>query len=329
MSLDGGQRLDKARNCLRMEAQALLATAESLDESFLRVVDAIEGATSQGRKLLFSGVGKNAYIAQKVAGTFNSTGVPAVWLDPIQAVHGDLGMCAPGDVALLFSNSGETEELRFLLPGLKRQGCQTVAVTARADSALATMCDLPLLFLVPEEACPLQLAPTSSTTAALGLGDALAMVFLEVRGFRSEDFARLHPSGTLGKSLLLTVGEIMRSGDRFACLPAETPLQEALLAMTKARCGSIALTEGEGGPLVGVFTDGDLRRCALRGGMPLDRAVGAYMTRDPKCIRTDAMAVEALVIFQRTTINDLIVVDEQKRPVGLVDGQDLPKLKLV
>lgn len=320
--------LAKARECLKIEAEAILQTGKLLSQGFVEVVVAVEETIALHKKLIFTGVGKNVPVGLKLVGTFNSTGVPACFLDPNQALHGDLGLCQENDLVFLLSNSGETEDLLRLLPLLRRLGVRTVALCQNQASALVRACDYGLLYAVEREACPLNLAPTASTTAALALGDALAMVCLDRRAFSREDFARYHPAGSLGKSLLLRVSDIMRTGDRFACLPEHSTIREVLIAMTAAKCGSIALTSPDG-RLAGVFTDGDFRRASLKDEYILQRKVLDYMTRHPKTVSSEAMAVDVLRTFESSFINDLIVVDADHRPVGLVDGQDLPKLKIV
>ncbi len=321
--------LKRARQALRIEEEALAATRDALGADFVAVARAVHAAVTGGKKIVLTGVGKSAHIAQKLAGTFNSTGAPACFLDATQALHGDLGMVAEGDVALILSNSGQTDEVLKLLPVLRRFGLGLVAFTAHADSDLARGCDLRLLYHVPREACPLKLAPTASTTAALALGDALAMVLLEARGLTRDDFARYHPAGNLGRVLLLKVGDIMRSGDRLPVAPDTVTLQDAILRMTKARSGSIALVQPRTGRLSGILTDGDFRRSALTGPDFLQKPVADFMTRSPKTIAADALGVDALRLFEAHKIDDLIVVDAKGKPVGLVDGQDLPKLKIV
>lgn len=321
--------LRRARHALRIEHEAIAATARALGPDFVDVARAVHAAILAGRKLVFTGVGKSAHIAQKLAGTFNSTGAPSCFLDATQALHGDLGMVSEGDVAIILSNSGQTEEVLKLIPGLRRFGLKLVAFTAKADSDLAQRSDLRMIYTVPKEACPLALAPTASTTAALALGDALAMVLLEARGLTRDDFARYHPAGNLGRVLLLKVGDIMRSGDRLPVAPETITLQEAILRMTKAKSGSIALVKAKGGKLAGILTDGDFRRSALTGPGFLEKPVSTFMTRAPKTISADALGVDALRMFEAHKIDDLIVVDAQGKPVGLVDGQDLPKLKIV
>ena len=321
--------LARARACLKIEQTALAATARGLGAEFVAVARAVEAAARADAKLIFSGVGKSAHIAEKLVGTFNSIGVSSCFLDATQALHGDLGLVAEGDVASLLSISGQSEEILRLVPVLKRFGLRTVAFTSRADSDLARGTDLRLLYRVPREACPLELAPTASTTAALALGDALAMVLLEARGLTRDDFARFHPAGNLGRVLLLRVRDIMRAGDRLPVAPDTVTVQDAILAMTKARSGSIALVHPRTRRLTGIFTDGDFRRSALTGPDFLRRPVAEFMTRSPKTIRADALGVDALRLFEAHKIDDLIAVDAKGRPVGLVDGQDLPKLKIV
>lgn len=329
MHLDSAPILERARKVFAIEAAALQQTADALDGRFVAVVAALAESIRSGRKLLVTGVGKNVHIAQKIAGTFNSTGVPTSFLDAVQALHGDLGLCGEGDLCLLLSNSGETEEMLRVLPFLKRLGVRTVAITAVAASTLGRGCDHCLTYVYGEEACPLKLAPTASTTAALALGDALAMTYLEVRRFAREDFARFHPAGSLGKVLLLSVRDIMRSGERFAVRPQSVTVQEAILAITEAKCGSIALTDPSTGQLTGVFSDGDFRRAALREPLVLQQPVARFMTANPKTVSAEAMAVEALKIFEKHKINSLIAIEADGTPAGMVDGQDMPKLRLV
>lgn len=328
MALNPKTILSRARACIRIETDALDATAKALDENFVTVAHAVEATTARGGKLIFSGVGKSAHIAQKLVGTFNSTGVSSCFLDATQALHGDLGLCDENDLAILLSNSGQTEEILRLVPVLKRFNVRIVAFTSQADSDLARLAEHQLIYCVPREACPLKLAPTASTTAALAMGDALAMVLLESRGMTREDFARYHPAGNLGRLLLLKVKDIMRSGDRLPIMRETGTIQEAILAMTKAKSGSIALV-GKTGKLAGIFTDGDFRRSALTGPGFLERPVSDFMTRSPKTIGEDVLGVEALRIFEAHKIDDLIVLNRRNQPVGLVDSQDLPKLKLI
>ena len=322
--------LAQARLCLVIEQEALAATAKMLDRDFVAVVRAVEAAVAAGHKVIFSGVGKNAHIAEKLTGTLNSIGVPSCFLDPTQALHGDLGLCAAGDLAILLSNSGATSEMLRLLPLFEKFGLETVALTGAPGSELARGADYRLVYSAPREACPLALAPTASTTAALALGDALAMVLLECRGLTREDFAKYHPAGTLGMTLLLRVKDIMRTGDACPVLKEKgTTIQVAIFAMTKAKAGAVALVDAKG-KLSGIFTDGDLRRSALGGGPDfLGQPVGNFMTRGGKTVPAEALAVEALKIFQQFKISDLFALDGQGRPAGYIDVQDLPKLKIL
>ena len=321
----------RARACIGLEMDALAATAASLGEDFAGTARMVGEAVAQGGKLIFSGVGKSAHIAQKLAGTFNSTGIASCFLDATQALHGDFGICREGDVAFLVSNSGQSEEILRLVPVLRRFGVKILAHTGEAGSDLARHADCRLTYRVPREACPLKLAPTASTTAAMALGDALAMVLLETRGFTKEDFALRHPAGNLGRLLLLKVRDIMRTGERLPLITAANTLQEAILAMTAAKSGCIAIVEGDGKKtrLAGILTDGDFRRAALAGGDFLARPVSGFMTRAPKVVDENALVADAMRLFEKHKIDDLIVVDGKNRPVGIIDSQDLPKLKIV
>lgn len=330
MPLDSKTILAKARSCLAIEREAIDATARVLDGEFVTAVRAVEAVIQGGGKVIFSGVGKNAHIAEKLTGTFNSIGVPSCFLDATQALHGDLGLCATGDLAILLSNSGATVEMLRLLPLFERFGLKTVALTGAAASELAQGADYRLIYSAPREACPLALAPTASTTAALALGDALAMVLLESRGLTREDFAKYHPAGTLGMTLLLRVKDIMRTGENCPVLKdGRTTVQEAIFSMTKAKAGAVAIV-GPKGELAGIFTDGDFRRSALSGGADfLGKPVKDFMTRGAKTVPAGALAVEALKLFQQYKISDLFAVDMRGRPAGYIDVQDLPKLKIL
>ena len=329
MAVQPKSALARARACISIEAAALAETARGLGEEFVATAGAVEKVNAAGGKLIFSGIGKSGHIAQKIVATFNSIGVASCFLDATHALHGDFGLCSEGDLAFLLSNSGQSEEVLKLLPVLKRFGLKVVAFTGNADSDLAQGADHRLLYRVRREACPLELAPTASTTAALALGDALAMVLLESRELTRDDFAKYHPAGNLGRVLLLRVRDIMRAGNRLPVAPDTVSTQEAILAMTKAKSGSIALVARKSGRLTGILTDGDFRRSALTGPDFLRQSVAKFMTHTPKTIREDVLAVDALRLFEAHKIDDLIVVDARGRPVGLIDGQDLPKLKIV
>ena len=329
MALQPKSALSRARACIRIETAALTETARKLGAEFVATARAVEAVSAAGGKLIFTGVGKSAHIAQKISATFNSTGVSSCFLDATQALHGDLGLVDEGDLAFLLSNSGQSDEIIRLVPVLKRFGARIVAFTSNLASDLARNSDLQLLYRVPREACPLKLAPTASTTAALALGDALAMVLLEARGLTRDDFAKYHPAGNLGRVLLLRVKDIMRTGHRLPVAPDTVSTQDAILAMTKAKSGSIALVAKKSGKLSGILTDGDFRRSALTGPNFLQQPVATFMTRSPKVISENALGVDALRLFEAHKIDDLIVVNARGNPVGLIDGQDLPKFKIV
>ncbi|MBL4574773.1 MAG: KpsF/GutQ family sugar-phosphate isomerase [Opitutaceae bacterium] len=328
MSPDESQLLIRAKECIKIEVNALNATMASLGQSFVDVVLEIERTLNANQKIIFSGIGKSAHVCEKLVGTFNSIGAPSCFIDPVRALHGDLGLCSENDLAILLSNSGQTDELIHLIPLLKRIGVSTVALTSQAKSTMTEYCDLTLLYQVPKEACPLSLAPTASTTAAMALGDALAMVLLEMRGLTREDFARFHPAGNLGRNLL-KVTDIMRTGERFPILPDTSSLQEAILAMTNAHTGSIALIHPKTKDLTGILTDGDFRRSALSGPDFMNRSVQEFMTRNPVTIKDHCLAVDAINSFETHTINDLIVVNDANQPIGSIDNQDLPKMRLI
>ena len=262
------------------------------------------------------------------AATLTSTGSPTVLLNSVDALHGDLGIINDGDLLLALSYSGESDELLNLLPAFKRFAVRLITFTGNPKSTLARHSDVVLNVRVPREACPFNLAPTASTTAMLVLGDALAMTVLEARGFTQKDFARHHPSGAIGRALLVQVRDIMRTGDRNAVAPQTLLVRDALLVMTRAKSGSLALVDRRG-KLAGVFTDGDFRRRMSTDQELLTRPLAEVMTRNPICIRDEALAAEALKLFNERNIDDLIVVNAKREPVGLVDSQDLPKLKLM
>ena len=318
----------KAREVFDIELAAIKAVRAQLDAAFDRTVETILAALKQRGKIVIVGIGKSGNVGQKIAATFTSTGSPSLVLNSVDALHGDVGIVNDGDVILALSYSGESEELLNLLPALKRFSVKVVAFTGNAKSSLAKHSDLVLGVKVPKEACPFNLAPTSSTTAMLVMGDALAMAVLQARGFKQSDFAKYHPSGAIGRAMLLKVGEIMRRGERNAVAGETILVREALMVMTRARSGSLAVVNARG-KLAGVFTDGDFRRRMAEDGDLLSKSLKQVMTRGPVCVREDALAVEALKIFDQRNIDDLIVVNAKQEPVGLVDSQDLPKLKIM
>ncbi len=320
--------LAKAREVFAIELAALKAVRAQLDGSFTHAVQAIVEMLVQRRKIVVVGIGKSGNVGQKIAATLTSTGSTSVVLNSVDALHGDLGLVNDGDVVLALSYSGESEELLNLLPALKRFSVKLITLTGNPKSTLARHSDLVLNVHVPQEACPFNLAPTSSTTAMLVMGDALAMAVLQARGFKQKDYARFHPSGAIGRAMLLKVGDIMRAGERNAVANERLTVKEALFIMTRAKSGSLGIVNARG-RLVGVFTDGDFRRHMARDPHLLGQPLKQVMTRNPVCIRHDALAVEAVKIFNERNIDDLIVVNAKRQPVGLVDSQDLPKLKIM
>jgi arabinose-5-phosphate isomerase len=320
--------LARAREVFDIELAALKKVRAQLDAAFDAAVDTIVEALKRRGKIVIVGIGKSGNVGSKIAATLTSTGSTAVVLNSVDALHGDVGIINDGDVILALSYSGESEELLNLLPALKRFSIKIIAFTGNLKSSLARHSDLSLNVKVPKEACPFNLAPTSSTTAMLVMGDALAMTVLQARGFKQKDFAKFHPSGAIGRAMLLLVGDIMRAGNRNAVASEDLSVREALLVMTQARSGSLSVVNARG-KLAGVFTDGDFRRHMAGGDDLLTRPLKHVMTRNPICILESALAVEALKIFNERNIDDLIVVNAKKEPVGLIDSQDLPKLKIV
>jgi arabinose-5-phosphate isomerase len=323
-----GNHLARARSVFDIEMAALKAVRGQLDDRFNRAVALILDTLGRHGKIVVVGIGKSGHVGQKIAATLTSTGSTSVVLNSVDAMHGDLGILNDGDVVLALSYSGESEELLNLLPAMKRFLVKIIAMTGSAKSSLARHSDLVLKVRVPREACPFNLAPTASTTAMLVLGDALAMAVLQARGFKQQDFARYHPAGAIGRAMLVRVGDIMRTGERNAVARESTTVKEALLVMTRARSGSLSVVNARG-KLAGVFTDGDFRRHMAADELLLTRPLRAVMTRHPVWIREDRLAVEAVKVFDERNIDDLIVVNAKQEPVGLVDSQDLPKLKLM
>jgi len=299
-----------------------------MNGDFSLAVELMIGAVEKRNKVVVVGVGKSGHIGEKIAATLTSTGCPAVVLHSLNALHGDLGVVADGDIVLALSYSGETDELITLVPALERFDVKLVAMTGNPQSFLALNADVHLDVRVSQEACPLNLAPTSSSTAMLVLGDALAMVLLEARGFQKEDFARFHPGGRLGRTLLFKVHQIMRGPDRMAHVPPGATVRDAILEMARCRAGSAVITS-ETGELAGVFTHGDFGRHFQSDPGLMERRVGDLMTRNPICIEGDRLAAEVLRILQLHAIDDLVVVDAAHRPIGIVDSQDLARFRLL
>jgi arabinose-5-phosphate isomerase len=320
--------LSHARKVFDIELAALKAVRAQLDKSFDDAVALLVETLQRRGKIVVVGIGKSGNVGQKIAATLTSTGSTAVVLNSVDALHGDVGIVNDGDVILALSYSGESEELLNLLPALKRFSVKMISLTGNLKSSLARHSDVALNVKVPKEACPFNLAPTSSTTAMLVMGDALAMAVLQARGFKQKDYAKYHPSGAIGRAMLLRVGDIMRTGERNAVAGENLPVKEALLVMTHARSGSLSVVNARG-KLTGVFTDGDFRRRMASDENLLAQPLKKVMTRHPICIGENALAAEALKVFNERNIDDLIVVNAKKEPVGLVDSQDLPKLKIM
>ena len=314
-----------AERVLRLEAEAILGLIPKLDERFERAVELLRSCAG---RVIVTGMGKSGLIGRKIAATLASTGTPAHFLHPAEGVHGDLGMVARGDVVLALSNSGETDEALAILPPLKRLGVPILLLTGNPTSSLARQCEVVLDVSVPEEACPMNLTPTSSTTAALAVGDALAMVLLELRGFRAEDYAALHPRGSLGWRALFRVADLMLTGDALPIVPESTPLRDVIVEMTRKRKGMTTVTDGAG-RLVGVVTDGDLRRLHLTGKSIDDLSAGQVASREPKTIRSEDLAAKALEVMETWQITSLVIVDEARRPVGLIHMHDILRAKIV
>lgn len=317
--------LKRAKEVFRIEAEAVLALASKLDDNFTQAVDAI--AHCKGR-VVVTGMGKAGIIGQKISATLSSLGTPSIWLHSAEAIHGDLGRVTKEDIVVALSNSGETEETKSLIPILKKIGAKVIAITGNKNSSLARYSDLVLDVSVRKEACPLGLAPTSSTTAMLAMGDALAVCLVEKKGFKEKDFALFHPGGALGKKLLLKVEDIMRKGKANPIVGEDAIVKEVLYAITEARAGAASVVD-KFGRLCGIFTDGDLRR-HLEGDADLaNKMVREVMTRNPIATMPQKLAVEALRILEEKKIDELPVVDAKKRPVGMLDVQDVLRAGLV
>ncbi len=320
--------LARAREVFDVEMAALKNVRALLDASFDAAVALVVETLNRRGKIVIVGIGKSGNIGRKIAATLTSTGSASVVLNSVDALHGDLGIVNDGDLVIALSYSGESDELLNLLPALKRFSVKIITLTGSPKSSLGRYSDVVLNVKVPKEACPFNLAPTASTTATLVMGDALAMAVLQARGFKQKDYARHHPGGAIGRAMLLKVGDIMRSGARNAVAAENSSVKEALMMMTRAKTGSLSVVNARG-KLSGVFTDGDFRRHMAQDGELLTQPIKQVMTRNPICIRDEALVAEALKIFNERNIDDLIVVNAKREPVGLIDSQDLPKLKLM
>jgi len=314
-----------AREVLEIEAKAISDLIGRLDQCFVQAVDAILNCPG---RVVVSGIGKSGHIARKIASTLASTGTPAFFVHPAEASHGDLGMVARDDVFIALSNSGESEELLAIIPLLKRQGAKLVAMTGNPQSTLAREADVHLYAGAEKEACPLNLAPTASTTAALALGDALAVALMQAKGFTRDEFAASHPGGTLGRKLLTHVRDVMRTGENAPRVAQTATAMVGMLEISRGRMGMTAVLD-EHGRVTGIFTDGDLRR-SLEKGVDLRSApITDIMTRGPRTIRPDKLAAEAVQIMERYKVNQLVVVDEDQKLLGALNMHDLFRAKVI
>lgn len=324
-NLSGEQAIALGRRVLDIESRAVAALASRLDASFAHALEVVLGCSG---RVVVSGMGKSGHVARKIASTLASTGTPAFFVHPAEASHGDLGMITAQDVFIALSNSGESTELLAILPLVKRRGARVISLTGNPASTLAREADVHLNAAVDEEACPLGLAPTASTTAALALGDALAVALLEARGFGADDFARSHPGGALGRKLLTHVRDVMRAGPAVPRIGLHASLSEALLEMTGKGLGMTAIVD-DADRVLGILTDGDLRRALERSVNFTDSGVEALMTRNPRVIGDDRLAVEAVEEMERRRINGLLVVDADGRLVGALNMHDMLRAKVV
>jgi arabinose-5-phosphate isomerase len=324
-SFSASGALETARRVLDIEAAAVSALGARLGDDFARAVELI--LASKGR-VIVSGVGKSGHIARKIAATMSSTGTPAYFVHPGEAAHGDLGMIQPDDVLIALSNSGTAEELLIIVPHVKRMGARLIAMTGRVDSPLAKLADAHLDTGVAEEACPLNLAPTASTTAALAMGDALSVALLEARGFGPEDFARSHPGGALGRRLLTHVRDIMRTGDAIPRVELDASFGDALLEISRKGLGMTAVVD-TAGKVAGIFTDGDLRRLLERASDLQNLRIADIMHASPRSIRPEALAVEAAELMDRHRISQVLVVNDEGVLVGALNTHDLLNAKVI
>jgi arabinose-5-phosphate isomerase len=346
--------IKRAREVFDVEIEGLVAVRGSLGESFTRTVSLMLETLADGGLIVVTGVGKNLHIAEKMSAIFASTGTRSIVLNPVQAMHGDLGMVSPRDLLLALSFSGESDEVIRLIPAIRRHGLKVVSLTGNADSTLAKMSDVHLAVPCGKEACPFGMAPTNSTTATMAMGDALAMVMIDAQKFPIEDYAMNHPAGAIGRALVMKVSDIMRTGERLALVSPDASVMDAAVAMTKAQSGSAVIVDANR-KLMGIFTDGDFRRaigklynvgmfeCSNDRMMEGDSSalkhsnirtfkhsnITSFMTPSPLFVHEDAYAAELLKIFERRRIDDLPVCDREGKVVGIVDIQDLPKMKVL
>ncbi|MBR2910627.1 MAG: KpsF/GutQ family sugar-phosphate isomerase [Lentisphaeria bacterium] len=320
--------LERAREVFDIEINGVQALRDGLGEHFETLVKNCASTIEKGGKLVITGIGKSGYIGKKMAATLSSVGSPAVFMHPVEARHGDLGIIQKNDLLIALSYSGETEELLVVLTPAKRLGVELVAITGNPESTLAKMSDLVVEMPVPREACPFNLAPTTTTTALLVLGDALALVLLDMHGFSKSDYGRLHPGGAIGRMVTTRAEDIMRKLENSALVSPGSTVRETIYAMSHARCGSAIITDAEN-YLLGIFTDGDFRRLAEKEDKVLEFTMNEVMTKNPVSIKKDALAVEVLKILEQRRIDDIVVTDSNGVVCGFIDVQDLPGLKIM
>lgn len=326
--MDSNLIIEKAVEVLQIEIDGLVSLKGQIGEDFVKLVEACVSILDNGGKIVVCGIGKSGHVGKKISATLASTGSPSVFMHPSEAMHGDLGMLQKGDLLLAMSYSGESNELISVIIPAKRLGITVASFTGNKESSLAKVSDISVPMCVTKEACPFNLAPTTTSTATLALGDALAMTLLKLRKFTKENYGRLHPGGAIGRAVTMRASDVMRNGDRLAVVSADATVKDVLLAVTKARCGSAIITDADS-KLLGIFTDGDFRRHAESDMSVLSRRVGDVMTKNPISVKADSLAIEVLKILEVRKINGIVVTDNDSKVVGLIDIQDLPGLKLM
>ena len=319
--------ITRAKQVFDVEIDGLKKTRDSIDASFVNAINMMLASQADGGIVVVTGVGKNLHIAEKMSAIFASTGTRSIVLNPVQAMHGDLGMVSAKDVLIALSFSGESDEVNRLIPAIRRHGLKVISMTRNPNSTLAKLSDIHIEIPCGKEACPFGMAPTNSTTATMAMGDALAMVMIDCQKFKIEEYAMNHPAGAIGRALVMKVTDIMRTGEKLAKVPPTATVMDTLLAMTNCKSGS-ALIVDKDNKLLGIFTDGDFRRIMTHGGT-LNDIIETHMTRSPMFVKNDCYAAELLKIFEKRHIDDLPVCDENGIAVGLVDIQDLPKMKVL
>ena len=326
--LQANQVLEKAREVMRIETEGLNAVTEQLGDDFVRLTEACIQVLNNGGKIVVAGVGKSGHIGRKISASLASTGSPSIFMHPVEAMHGDLGMLQENDLLLALSYSGETAELNSILLPAKRLGVLVTCFTGVADSTLAKMSEIAVVASIPREACPFNLAPTTTSTAHLALGDALAMTLLQLRHFTKEDYGMRHPSGAIGRAVSMHVKDLIRPAERTAVVEPSTPVKDVLLKMTKARTGSAAIL-GADNKIMGIFTDGDFRRCVSDDLSVLSKPIADVMTKNPVSIQADSLAVEILKLVEKKPVDDIVVLNADGTFAGMVDIQDLPRFKVM